>query len=89
MPRTKNELKSIPPKNHPLYIDKEDHEGDKRPMCQDERKTAEKCYARTGEGRCDVLTNTKFDGNCPFYKSNSQYLEDIKKYGNGMNYYAG
>ena len=47
------------------------------PKCPDERGD---CFA-SAYGSCAVLTDTRFEGLCPFYKSKEQYEKEAQIYG--------
>lgn len=49
--------------------------GPNMPKCADQRPA---CFARTESGKCYCLSDTKFDGKCPFYKPEDQVKNLIR-----------
>ena len=47
---------------------------DNRPICRDERGN---CNRRQEDGSCELLTDTRFNKPCPFYKSVNEQEADL------------
>ena len=46
----------------------------------------EPCFACKETGYCKLLTDTKFEQTCPFYKTQAEYERGLLLYGDGLDY---
>lgn len=52
-------------------------------------ENVEPCFACKETGYCKLLTDTKFEQTCPFYKTQAEYERGLLLYGDGLDYIMG